>query len=63
VTVNVGRLPRVWHSRCGVQGCGLHGFMCACDLELEGGEIGARTRAVMQPRHRDLEEEAQQGFV
>jgi hypothetical protein len=42
VTVDVGRLPRVWHSRCGVLGCGLHGFMCACDLELEGGETGAR---------------------
>jgi hypothetical protein len=42
VTVDVGRLPRVWHDRCGVLGYGLHGFMCACDLELEGGETGAR---------------------
>jgi hypothetical protein len=42
VTIDAGRLPRVWHGRCGVLGCGLHGFMCSYDLELEGGETGAR---------------------
>ncbi|ONM32880.1 hypothetical protein ZEAMMB73_Zm00001d041379 [Zea mays] len=42
VTIDVGRLPRVWHDRCGVLDCGLHGFMCVFYLELEGGETGAR---------------------